>query len=325
MAEHGEAVFNQQIPQINIQPDVAIVFQRLAEQMSTLTTAVGNQGITQMVTPFEGDSRHFHDWIKQVEKFCVLTRTPPHEVKLVAYNSSRGPVSDFIARYLNLFPNHNWDRLKTELTGRFGEVSDPSHALVLLRRVKQKPDENVQIYAERLISLAEQAYGGQPQGNRDAAEAQLVGFFIDGLYLDGLKIKLLRDNPRDLNAAVNIAMAEQNLRKRFHLRTSKPSRSEMLPDEPMDIGHIRPNRLCFICKKADHLAKDCRSKTRAHVNVVDRGGGEIKPAYPKGTAGVQNRGNNQGCFNCGSPDHWKRECPFNRRNRRFQNRSHQEN
>lgn len=163
MAE-AEVVYNQQGQQGNLPNEMGVAFQRLADQMSTLTTAVGNQGITQMVTPFEGDSTKFHDWIKQVEKFCVLTRTPAHEAKLVAYNSSRGPVSDFIARYINLFPNHGWDRLKTDLQSRFAQVTDASHALVLLRRERQKPDENIQIYAERLISLAEQAYGGSTSG-----------------------------------------------------------------------------------------------------------------------------------------------------------------
>ena len=56
----------------------------------------------------------------------------------MAYNSSRDAVSSFMARYMNQFPRGTWDNLKTELTTRFGEVIDESHAAVLLRKVKQR-------------------------------------------------------------------------------------------------------------------------------------------------------------------------------------------
>ena len=35
---------------------------------------------------------------------------------MVAYQSSRGPVSEFIQRYLNDYVGNNWGQLKTELT-----------------------------------------------------------------------------------------------------------------------------------------------------------------------------------------------------------------
>lgn len=47
---------------------------------------------------------------------------------------------------------------------------------------------------------------------------QLVGFFIDGLASDYLKMKVMREKPDRLQAAVQIAMSEQNLRKWFNLR-----------------------------------------------------------------------------------------------------------
>lgn len=168
--------------------------------------------------------------------------------------------------------------------------------------------------------------GGQPQGTREAAEAQLVGFFIDGLHLDALKNKLLRENPRDLNAAVNTAMAEQNLRKRFDLRTNRHSRTAILPDEPMEIDHLRPTRPCYYCRKTNHESKDCRIRNRAQVNAVDRGNGRSNNDnsrsnngngrlnnnyYPRGAGQGQQHQNqyNKGYFNCGELTHWKRECP----------------
>ena len=139
---------------------------------------------------------------------------------MVAYQSSQGAVSDFIQRYLHDYVGNNWGQLKTELTSRFAEIADPQHAFVLLRKIKQKPEENVQLYAERLLSLAEEAFTGQ-NGGVSAIERQLVGFFVDGFAYDYLKMKVMRENPTTLQAAVASAMTEQNLRKRFNLRLGR--------------------------------------------------------------------------------------------------------
>jgi hypothetical protein len=94
----------------------------------------------------------------------------------------------------------------------------------------------VQIYAERLLSLAEQAY----ESTQDArvTEGQLIGFFTDGLYSDRMKLKVMRDAPRTLQEAINSARAESNLQIRFQLRTG---RNYFAPTsnrgEPMEVDH----------------------------------------------------------------------------------------
>ena len=70
-------------------------------------------------------------------------------------------------------------------------------------------------------------------------------------------MKVMRDNPNTLCAAVASAMGEQNLRKRFELRTSRTTRQ----DEPMEIGHNRSQRRCYKCNKIGHLANNCKTKS----------------------------------------------------------------
>lgn len=93
-------------------------------------------------------------------------------------------------------------------------MTDAQHAFMLLKRVKQENNENVQIYAERLFSLDEQAHG--------VTEIQLVGYFIDGLNSDRLQF---------------------NLQQRFQLRTGQ---NHFAPcndsGEPMEIDHYRVRR-----------------------------------------------------------------------------------
>ena len=107
-------------------------------------------------------------------------------------------------------------------------------------------DENVQLYAERLLSLAEEAFTGQ--NDRVAGiERQLVGFFVDGLVHDYLKMRVMRENPARLQAAVASAMSEQNLRKRFNLRIGRMTDSNVCHIKSMKIDHLRPTKHCFKC------------------------------------------------------------------------------
>ena len=93
-----------------------------------------------------------------------------------------------------------------------------------LRNCKQKPGENIHVFAERLLSLAEDAYNNQ---GGEAIERQLIDIFVGGLMNDQLKLKILQ-------AAIGVAANEQNLRARVNMshRTS----------EPMEVDHSRGQR-----------------------------------------------------------------------------------
>ena len=84
---------------------------------------------------------------------------------------------------------------------RFSDVTDSQYALSLLRSARQKVGENIQVYTERTLFLAEEAFAGQ-EGN--AVERQLIDTFVDGLVNnDQLKMKILRDNPDTLHLYCN--------------------------------------------------------------------------------------------------------------------------
>lgn len=83
-----------------------------------------------------------------------------------------------------------------ELKLNFAEITDPQHALMLLRnKVKHGQGESIHIFAQRLYMLAEEAFLGYlkqvhqqgQQGINVVIDQQLIGFFIDGLLSDALK------------------------------------------------------------------------------------------------------------------------------------------
>ena len=60
---------------------------------------------------------------------------------------------------------------------RFAEITDPMQAFSMLRKVRQKHDENVQLYGERMLSLARDAFEGQ-DATQVAVQRQLIGFLL---------------------------------------------------------------------------------------------------------------------------------------------------
>lgn len=252
--------------------NVAQVFQNLALEMSNVSTALGTHGINQIVTPFEGEPKKYKEWVKSIEKYAVLTNLNNDKIKRVAYQASRGPVSEFIRRYQDANQQATWDQLKGELSTRFSKVTDAQHAVMLLRKVRQKPGETVQVYAKQLLTLSEDAFPGQ-QG--PAIQRQQIDIFVDGLTEDHMKLKVLRENPTTLDAAITCATNEQNLRKRFNLR----SRHQYVPndedDNRMEVDYYRPPQRCFKCNKIGHRARDC--KPNPHVNAVN----ENRPSNDK--------------------------------------------
>ena len=173
------------------------------------------------------------------------------QTKRLACQTSRGAVSYYIQRYMTEHINSSWEDLKSELNIRFAEVNDSHHSFTMLHKARQTKGKTVQVYAEMLYALANDAFTKVDKG---VVESQIVGFFIDGLVYDYLKIKVMRENRKTFQAAVQSALAEQYLRKIFQLRMVDSQFSKSRREEPMEIGHI------CLCSKSGHLAKHCRPR-----------------------------------------------------------------
>lgn len=286
------------------------LFQNLNEQIKDVKTAISTQTISQVVQSFDGNSKEFKNWIKNVEKYGTLTNLDENKLKFVAYQSSKGLVSDYIHRFLTDDPTGTWTDLKEQLKLRFAEIQDPQYAFSLLKTTKQKTDENVQIYAERLLSLATDAYENI-EGNLDYKEKQLVEIFIDGLSHDYLRLKLMRENHATLSNALKSAIHEQSVRARFELRSQINGLDNITTDNiQTDIDYIRSSIVCTYCKKHGHSIEICRRRQREiSAYTVGRNGHTInqndnrrKNEYDK------NWKDKIDCWNCGKLGHFSREC-----------------
>ena len=86
--------------------------QGFSAQLTNLSTAISAQGASQVVGLFAGDSSKYRDWIKSLEKYTLLSGGDGPKTKLLAYQMSRGAVSDCIQCYMTEYPSNTWEQLK---------------------------------------------------------------------------------------------------------------------------------------------------------------------------------------------------------------------
>lgn len=238
------------------------VLMGLSGTMQNLSMSISNQGLGNVggyIKLFDGDSKQFKDWIKQVEKYAMLNSFDDSNKIKVAFMTATGAASDYIFRWKEGTALQTWGDLKETLTKHFGDVAEPDHARALLRGMKQGVDESVSVYSGRMYNIAKDAFVDIDPTNAEAKrliEQELIEFFVDGLKTDSVKYRIMRQSPSTFDEASRIALEEQNLRRRFEVRNGTPIREHyegrhrnqerFQPTNnveiPMDISHLRHNQ-----------------------------------------------------------------------------------
>jgi hypothetical protein len=109
-------------------------------QIKAMTAALSIP-LSSVVTPFEGDPTKFKQWIKEVEKYALMSGKQNHEIPILAYMTCKGSVGNFIKRYFDETEIPSWNDLKTLLRDRFADVIDSQHAIAIMRRTRQFDNE----------------------------------------------------------------------------------------------------------------------------------------------------------------------------------------
>ena len=250
-----------------------------------LKKLVGSMVTTQLlsnITVFKGAPKDYKRWIRDVERHVQATNGDDSAHIAIATQSAGGVVGDFIFRYRNDHAGATWRQIKDELAARFSDIVDADHAFSQLRNLKQKSGESVAIYAEKILELASDAFPNEDLANALVAR-QLIDVYVNGLEERYVARKILRDNPVTFAGAVDIAVNETRLTKKWTIRKlvapdrSEPMEVDMVGSGPgnggrvghenynrkrAETGHVNTNDQCYSCGKRGHYARDCRSRPR---------------------------------------------------------------
>lgn len=263
------------VPQINLAA--------FTEGIEKLQLEFRTQGVKNSVRTFSGEgARKFADWLKDMRKAAALMGGEDGTMKTLALQTLQGSAGDFLARKIRANPGLTWDEIKRIMTDQYSDLADAQLALRQLRKMKQKNDENVQNFAERLIVLADDAYPGEDI-DEDYIQQQLVETFTDGVKEGSIARKLLRQRPETLNAAVEIATQEQQTTRAYELRRQET------PMEVDAIGQIEK----ALEKRVDELASKVDNALSLLVAAVQQPAQVQQPPQAQSTSNRrQNSGSN---------------------------------
>ena len=215
---------------------------QLNNTLQKLKSVVATMNISSAIMPYSGeDSKRFADWINDCERFAILTRVDTKDIKLLAFQTSREPISSYIRRRLDnaITKNETWAEFKSNLAARFSFITDESVAFLMLRNARQEESESVVLFSERLINLVDNCFLAQ-EVDSAYVEKELLNIFINGLRSETLMYRLMKANPHTLNDAISIALNEETMRKRFDLRTGREANFEGRPSQPMTSNQTVP-------------------------------------------------------------------------------------
>ena len=300
---------------VGVQTTMQQLTQHISNQgfiMNNLANQISIQGVGNSIEPFDGDPNKFKEWMRALDKYSLLNNLSDDKKVCIAFQTSRKIVSDYIFRWQTEERDPNWAGLKQELFSRFSPIVDAKHAKNMLRRSRQKPDENIIAYSTRLHNLSYEAYSGA--ANQEYVETELIEAFVDGLHNQRLKFKLMERDPKTFKEAVKIAKDDQNLRTMFALRTKTST------EEPMEVDTLRKRR-CHYCDKAGHIAVNCRLRQRQQsnkqINEIQNMGSSNQVTRPE----PRQLDRSLLCYYCGQPGHFKRNCVRLKRDRERQGQS----
>ena len=192
------------------------------------------QTISNKIRSFDGlSAKRLSDFCMDIDRATLTVGEGGEIVRSLVLQNVTSHAGTFVYRFILENKDATWPQIKTAIKQRFSDLADTTLLGKYMRNIKQKKEESVQCFGERLERLSEEAY---PDTDRtsDFFQMNLVQIFTDGLYNDGIARRIIRDGPHTLIRAISVASTEQTCIRSFNLRPSASARTEV----PMEVDAL---------------------------------------------------------------------------------------
>ena len=245
------------------------------------------------LNPFNGT--HWPGFLAQFDQVARLSGWNTAQKLEHFFCYLKGPAADFYAR-LTPEVRQNY----SELVKAFAQHYDPEELPFIVRweamGAKQKEDESLYTFKLRVQELLRKAY---PQ-DEQVPTAMGIEIFLRGLLDKNVTFSVYQRDPKTLDEAFLIAKSIATLRKGLGVERAR-SRGLGL----QDVGEDMPALFRTIQRpdedqgRVERLEK-AHSEQERQISLLQ---GQIKSLLQRNTSPER------GCFRCGDPKHFLRECP----------------
>ena len=195
---------------------------------NTLRSDTYLKNITPLVSKEGGGYRN---WLGEIQKYFTLVGASEQEKCQAALLTTKGPIGSYVHRLVSRNSEISWQEIKTALGEYCEEVVDPHSIFLELANIRQKKNEGIHQYFERIARLAEGAYAGHNL-SEPIIGGQVKNFFIKGLRDKEIRLAVLKDDPQNIDVAYQKALSES----KWKIRDRSDSDSSY---EPMEVCHTR--------------------------------------------------------------------------------------
>ena len=268
---------------------------------------------------FKGeDSAQYQLFERQFMAWCNFAKLTDEECKTqlyLAFDGTAAQIVDVFGPGSAVYRNNDFRGYATQIKSLFATRAQSEAAKSSFETTVQSASENVQQYAARKLAKFVTAY---PDIDYATSE-YLIRVFIKDLRSDKVReqVVLQGNKGKDFQGVVTAAAdTEAGLEMLDNIKSSKGSVTHVKvtpakaasAEEPMELGAILATLQPMMKESVDSGAVLAALQQQFRPRR-DQNGRFIRGQQRRG--GYQNQGNRDGCWECGDPNHFQRNCPKN--------------